>query len=35
MVGYKKPSEDGDYDDFFDRFFMTDSTDIMANFLEK
>jgi len=31
----KMQSEDTDYSDFFDRYFMKDSTDIMAEFEEK
>ena len=36
MVTPKKPSEDTDYNDFFDRYyFASDCTDTMSEFNEK
>lgn len=35
MIQRKRPSEDVEYGDFFDRFFMGDSTDKMVEFEEK
>ena len=32
---WKKPSEDNDYEDFFDRFLMKDYTDKMSEFMDK
>jgi len=35
MLTRKKPSKDLDLDDFFDKFFMNNYTDIMYEFREK
>ena len=35
MLDFKKPSEDTDFEDFFDRYDLRDFTDKMAEFIEK
>lgn len=35
MIFGKKPSEDTDYSDFFDRYFISDFADQMAQFKDK
>lgn len=34
MLKHKKPSEEIDYDDFFERFLLVDFTDKMSEFKE-
>ena len=35
MITYKKPSEEYDFDDFFDRFSFDNDTDLMTEFEDK
>jgi len=35
MVNYKKPSEEHDFEDFFNRFSFDNFTDLMTEFEDK